>query len=238
VPPFSKQLKKYREAKRMTQKDLALKLSEALGRKLEGDHIRSYEAGVNPKLDVIDAIATVLDIPHQYLFDDSPKTLKWLAEKEIEDHPEIYTERLKMACKREMKKIEVVNGHVGAGSHGDFGDISILDYIYVDVNTIRKGCRDKDIKAVRVIGDSMLPYLDNFDLALYVDIDEAYTPVDGRYVIEKSSGLMVKKLLFKANGNIVISSENSSYPDEELTAEEAFKFLDIVGIVVGRVLQS
>jgi len=238
VPPFSKQLKKYREAKRMTQKDLAIELSETLKKKFEGDHIRSYEAGINPKLDVIDAIAEVLGVPHQFLFNDSPEMLKRIAEKEIEDRPEVYTERLKLACKREMKKIEVINGQISSGSGGDFEGIDQLDYIYVDVNIIRKGCRDKEIKAARAIGDSMSPYLNNFDLALYVDIDEHFRPVDGRYIIEKSTGVMVKTIIFKANGNIVLSSDNKAYPDEELTIEEAYKYLDIIGIVVGRVLQS
>jgi phage repressor protein C with HTH and peptisase S24 domain len=62
--------------------------------------------------------------------------------------------------------------------------------------------------------------------------------IDGKYVIETSAGVMVKNLCFKSNGDIVISSCNRIYESETIRASESQEYLEIIGMVVGRVLKS
>ena len=87
---FASQLKKYRVLKHFTQAELASKVTRYLNKHIDQNNIKSYEGGTNPKIEVIYALAVVLDIPHQYLFDDSEKALNLIARKEVIANPDRY----------------------------------------------------------------------------------------------------------------------------------------------------
>lgn len=223
-------LKKYRKINKITQTELATSLSNILNSDVSLGNIASWERGTNPKLDVIVAIAEILDIPEQFLFDDSPKAIAKIIKKESPNFEEILTH---------TKKVSLINGYVGAGSAGVIDSKEILKHLYIDTLSIQRAYIDKAISAITVIGDSMKPYVDSDDIVLFYPIDKGlYSLSDGKYIISTVNGIMVKNLTFKTNGNIVISSCNKSYPSEEINKHESQEFLDILGIVVGRVLKS
>lgn len=84
----------------------------------------------------------------------------------------------------------------------------------------------KDIKMLRVQGDSMTPTINEGDF-VWVDISNNYVGSDGLYLIRMATGLAVKRLQTGLS-NIVIKSDNPNYSD--ITADVGE--LKIVGRVV------
>jgi len=72
---FHLQLKKYRKLRGLTQKELAKKISEKVGKNHTSTMVSTWERGVSPNIKTIYAIAEILDIPVQFLFDDSEETI-------------------------------------------------------------------------------------------------------------------------------------------------------------------
>lgn len=237
---FNEKLKKYRKIARLTQSELAEKLEYKIGGSFTYSNIQSYERGINPKLEVISAIAEILDIPEQYLFDDSDTKLDKLCSNVIKQNPEKYKRKLmnNTEINRDMIKVPLIDGYVGAGSTGIIDSIDISEYLYVDNHSIKKAYKNKEIKALEVIGDSMIPYVDCCDIVLFAPLGHGTHLIDSKYIIQTCNGIMVKNLSFKTNGNIIISSCNPAYPPEEINSKESQEVIDILGIVVGRILKS
>ncbi len=82
---FSKQLKKYRIKRNIKQSSLAEQIYNKTGICVKDVNISSWERGVNPKIEIIEAIAEILDIPVQYLFDDSDKAINKILQDRYED---------------------------------------------------------------------------------------------------------------------------------------------------------
>lgn len=223
---FSQLLKKYRKKAGFTQINLGICVSQILNKEFSTSNIQGYESGkkANPKLEVIEALALILRIPVQYLFDDSEFALSQFSKNSVI---------------QDIIKVPLLDGYVGAGSSGIIEDLKVTDYLYVDSHSINKTYKHKKIKALEVVGDSMSPYVDSADIILFTPLEKGqYHLTDGKYVIETMNGVMLKNLSFKTNGNIIISSCNKAYPPEEITAAESQEVLEIRGIVVGRILKS
>jgi len=73
---FANQLKKYRIEAKLTLEQFANSINKILGTNYTKNTIRSWENGINPKIEAIEAIAKILNIPVQYLFDDSDEAIK------------------------------------------------------------------------------------------------------------------------------------------------------------------
>ena len=227
---FNDNLKKYRHLKGLTQEQLATRLSDILGKEYKKSNVQSWERNVSPKLEVIMAIADILDIPEQFLFDDSSDAINKIVSKEMPNVKNLV---------EHTKKIPLLKGYVGAGSAGIIDNIEVDKYLYIDICLVKKAYQNKEIKALTVVGDSMVPYVDNNDIVLYHPIEKGhYNFIDGKYVIETINGVMIKNLKFKCNGDIVISSCNKTYSDEIINAHESQEYLDIIGVAVGRLLKD
>lgn len=228
---FGTNLRKWRIKRKLTQADLANKLSNLLGEEIKQINVGKWETGTNPKIMVIEAIAEVLNIPEQYLFDEKEEKLK----KIMLDYNPNMNEALS-----NTKKIALIDGYIGAGSGGIIDNVNIKDFLYIDNYSISKRYKDQVINAIEVVGDSMTPYVYDSDIVLYKPVEEKYLTNlhDGKYIIETINGLQIKNLSFKSNGSIIISSENSAYPLEEIKKSESQEFLSIRGIVVGRILKN
>jgi len=227
---FNYNLKKYRELKSFTQEQLANEVNRLLNTKYKKSSIYSWERNVSPNVEVITTIAEILDVPEQYLFDDSEEILNKIVSKEA---PNL------RSMVEHTKKIPLLNGYVGAGSSGIIEKIEVDKYLYIDTCLVKKAYQNKEILALTVIGDSMIPYVNNNDIILYHPIEKGqYNFIDGKYVIETMNGVMIKNLCFKCNGDIVISSCNKTYSDEIIKCDETQEYLDIVGVAVGRLLKS
>lgn len=228
---FGVNLREIRKQKGFTQTTLAEALANMTGEKIEKGNIAKWETGTNPKLSIIEALSIVLDTPEQYFFNSSDEKLNKIVSK--------FKPNLNEALSS-TKKVALVDGYVGAGSGGILSNINIKEFLYIDKYSINKRYKDQEVNAIEVVGDSMTPYVNDSDIVLYKPVEERLliNLHDGKYIIETANGLQVKNLSFKSNGNIIISSENSAYPSEEIKKSESQEFLCIRGIVVGRILKS
>lgn len=224
---FKEQLKKYRKLNGYTQTDLANRLTEVLNKPFGNEHIRAYESGTNPKLETIEELAKILNIPIQYLFDDTKSTINKIVNKEIYRTKDFI---------EQVKQIPLLDGYAGAGSVGLTNGV-IEDHVYIDNSFINKPFKNKDVKAIQIIGDSMSPYVNSFDVVFFTPLDPMYTTSNGKYIIETAAGLMLKNVSFKCNGDIVISSENPAY-EKEVYSSDSQEHFKIIGFVIGRVLKS
>lgn len=82
------------------------------------------------------------------------------------------------------------------------------------------------IKALEIQDNAMEPSLFIRDIVMFME--ENLPKTDGIYIINRNGKLIAKRIFYKTNGNILIQSDNSIYPTEELTPAEQ-KNLVLVG---------
>lgn len=91
-------------------------------------------------------------------------------------------------------------------------------------------------KRVKADGDSMEPLICDGDSVLFVEMREGEPIRDGRiYALSYGGALKIKRLYRKANGDLVIRSENSDrYADEIVPNDELDNLVRIYGEVIER----
>lgn len=96
-----------------------------------------------------------------------------------------------------------------------------------------RGINPKNCKRFKVIGDSMIPLINDGD---YITVDctpKDYIENNQIYALVFDHSLRVKRLI-KSFKTLTIRSDNSIYPDEVLTLEEAAQMIHIIGKVIER----
>jgi transcriptional regulator with XRE-family HTH domain len=113
------------------------------------------------------------------------------------------------------------------------------DSIIVDRNILPKKYANTAIGAMRVDGDSMSPYVNDGDIVLFAPIYENnFSRIDGKYILETQSGLIVKNVKFNIlDSGYIIASENPAYPPEKIT-QDSLDSIVFKGIVVARFLKN
>ena len=114
----------------------------------------------------------------------------------------------------------------GALNYDEKSDFLILDKQMIE----HFGSRNvtKNMHALNILGDSMEPTLNDGDIA-FVDKNSTNLNSNGIYIVSTPVGLFVKRLQLKKGGKVVLISDNKSYPDEIIEANDA----KILGKVVG-----
>ena len=84
----------------------------------------------------------------------------------------------------------------------------------------------------QVTGDSMSPFINNDDMVL-VDTNDIKPRSGHVYAIVINDELKVKRLITKANGGLIIRSDNNAYPDDEIEPDTPI-FFKIMGRVIDR----
>lgn len=76
-------------------------------------------------------------------------------------------------------------------------------------------CNYTKVKVLTAVGRSMMPTISDKDL-VFVDVSHRTVDAPGIYVIDVAGRLLLKKAMIKANGTLVLRSDNAAeYPDEE-----------------------
>ncbi|MGN1209097.1 MAG: XRE family transcriptional regulator [Duodenibacillus sp.] len=90
-------------------------------------------------------------------------------------------------------------------------------------------------RRARAEGDSMEPLIRDGDTVLFVEEPQG-TPIrDGRiYALLHVGSLKIKRLSRRANGDLVIRSDNREYPDEVVKNDEIDELIRIFGPVIER----
>jgi len=86
----------------------------------------------------------------------------------------------------------------------------------------------KSIHALNVVGDSMEPTLNDGDM-VFMDRDSTNPNRNGVYIVSTPAGVFVKRLQLKSDGTVALVSDNTSYSDELVNAED----ITVLGKVVG-----
>lgn len=79
----------------------------------------------------------------------------------------------------------------------------------------------KNIEAIRVVGDSMEPTLTD-KATVFIDKSRQDVKKGGVFAIASQSGVFIKRLNQKINGEIEIISDNKDYPVSSASADEFF----------------
>lgn len=96
-----------------------------------------------------------------------------------------------------------------------------------------RGINPKNCKRFKVIGDSMIPLINDGD---YITVDctpKDYIENNQIYALVFDHSLRIKRLI-KSFKSLTIRSDNQIYPDEVLTLEEAAQMIHIIGKVIER----
>lgn len=96
-----------------------------------------------------------------------------------------------------------------------------------------RGINPKNCKRFKVIGDSMIPLINDGD---YITVDctpKDYIENNQIYALVFDHSLRIKRLI-KSFKTLTIRSDNQIYPDEVLTLEEAAQLIHIIGKVIER----
>lgn len=235
-----KKISKLLKEKNITSEQLSNILS-GYGIKLGVESIKKYRTNsVNIPSNTVSALAEILNTTEQDLYENSKIQKTKIVKTELKENLSSYLSYLpKNNLPNNLKAISLIDGYIGAGSSGLVEDIEIIDTIYIDINTIAKAYRQNKIKGLKVIGDSMKPYVDSDDIVLYSIIEPNFTLNDGKYIIRVDDRIMLKNIQFKINGDIIISSENKIYSDEVIQKDsQIMQNFDIIGFVVGRILKN
>jgi phage repressor protein C with HTH and peptisase S24 domain len=96
-----------------------------------------------------------------------------------------------------------------------------------------RGINPKNCRRFKVIGDSMIPLINDGD---YITVDctpKNYIENNQIYALVFDHSLRIKRLI-KSFKNLTIRSDNPIYSDEVLTLEEAAQMIHIIGKVIER----
>ncbi len=118
---------------------------------------------------------------------------------------------------------------VSAGRAATFRSDQVVDYLAFKAEWVHRqlGADPRNLLLVEAVGDSMAPTFEDSDLLL-VDLGEPRFRQDGIYVIRREADLAVKRLQRRADGRIVIRSDNPAYEPQVVSSRT-------VGII-GRVI--
>ncbi len=98
-----------------------------------------------------------------------------------------------------------------------------------------RGIRPEKCRRILAEGDSMEPLICDGDTVLFVEQAEGTAIRDGRvYCLSYGGALKIKRLYRKANGDLIIRSDNSAYPDEIIPNAELDGLIRIYGPVIER----
>lgn len=128
-----------------------------------------------------------------------------------------------------LKIIDKINASCGGGTF-EYEEIEI-GTINLDKSLLKSFGYNSanNLAAIKVIGDSMFPILNENDLVL---IDKSLTKFksDNIYLVNTNDGLFIKKLIINENENTIdLISENQNYSNMTLTIDE----VKIMGRILG-----
>lgn len=110
----------------------------------------------------------------------------------------------------------------GAGGIPDWEEIHESRPAYYRLEFFQHlGVNPEKCRRIRVYGDSMEPVLYDGDRVLFEEASYPVHIIDGKvYAISTWGELRLKRLYRKANGDVILHSDNKIYPEETITREE------------------
>jgi len=183
--------------------------------------LRRACAGRNePQAPLLMALSTKLNVSMSYLLG-------------LSDDPAVATPPNAEADPRlEFRRIPSLDAKVAAGSGAAVSIIAVDRMLAFPQWMLRKlAPPGAKLSFMRARGDSMRPLFGDGALLLVNESDASLSEAKDIYVFEQSGALRVKRLRLKANGDVIVLSENPGCDPEFLRASEA-KRVKVLGRVV------
>jgi len=216
-----------RERFRKVRKRLGLKQAE-IGKVLDlsQDAISAIETGRNkPTLDVLSVLYNNYDVNIEWMLTgNGTMFLNGIGEDEEST---------------EKKQAAVYIPVIGAKVPPEYGKvfenvkIEIDEYFPLSGKVLSTFPTEK-IKAFKIASDILYPFLSSGDYVVFVE--EFRPKTDGIYIVNKSGVLSAQRIVYRTDGSLKLSPDNTKYPPEEISSKDADK-VNISGKVVSK-LQS
>lgn len=219
---LSRRIKLLREDKKMSQDDFIQRLS------ISKRTLASYEAAETiPNTQKATHIATAFNVEVDWLINP----LNYERDLPIPYINAIshYEESLQEA--KNIISIPIFEAVAGCGAVGMAEQLSLSsDNFVFDSRIFPSDIITKNIAMIRIVGDSMAPYLDENDWAI-IELRNGRTiePVEAVYLIEYEGAVQIKRVQIIGK-KAIIKSDNKEYSPFELKIHE----FDIVGKIVAR----
>ena len=196
------------EDKYKTNKNFSTTLNR-MGITKSEDAIKKWRQGNSvPKVNELTTISKALDVKISTLFQEETP----INEKSI--------------------SLPIIEALAGCGSAGMLEQLRMSeDKMSIDERLLPSDIVTDKLSMIRIVGDSMMPYLDENDWAI-IQMRNGYdvAPVNGVYLITHGENVHIKRCAFQADGSCMLISDNQLYPLETAYAGD----WDIVGKVVAR----
>lgn len=208
-------LTKLMKDRKLTNAKLAEMVNE-YGVEIKEDSFKAYRQGrANPRMEVFDAIARVLDVPEQELFENSEEQKIRIAKNELRDHISRYQDILKGSSVGDENITSVAIIPPNADIE-DIRNISDLDRVCVDGRVMPHSVMhkiDEHTTAIRATGNAMSPNINDGDILLLDMVDgRDFIETDGTYYVRYGDRMQFKRVQFLGNNQVNLISSNSDYP--------------------------
>lgn len=136
---------------------------------------------------------------------------------------------------KEHIKIPRYEVSASAGGGSLISSEQLVDYLAFNPEWLAnaKGITPGNLALITVIGDSMVPTIQDGDLIL-IDTTLGRFKSDAIYVIQQGDRLWVKRVQYRLDGTIIIKSDNAANYSEEIFSNDQLDGLRIIGRVVWR----
>ncbi len=179
-----------------------------------------------------------LNMPSKYFkkvaefFDVDPLIL-YEADERVSGFSSIISSiRIKDSAKNTVN-LPIIEALAGCGASGMLDQLKLTeDKMSVDRRIFPPSMPTDNLALIRVVGDSMEPYLEENDWAviqLKKDLNIVY--VNAVYLIAHGDSVQIKRCAFQADGSCALLSDNKNYPPETALAGD----WEVVGKVVARI---
>lgn len=233
---FGRKLKKYMDSKKLN----SISFGNIIGK--TSANIRHWcNDKAHPRSNELINIADFFSVTILDLFPNSEENRAKITIEELKNNLDNYIDHIPtVTLPSTIKHIPVTHGYPTMPTTNTNkivmeNSMNNLNKIYIDKRMINKTYQDYNLEAVVVVGDSMTPYLNHGDVAIYYPTK---TPIGaGKYVLNTPHGIEVKSVTFLSTGDIQLNTENQSFANETIKKEDV-DTIEFFGIVVGRILKS
>lgn len=224
--------------KNITSKDLALKL-EDFGIKISIESIRKYRVGsVNIPSSTVSAIAEILNVTEQELYDNYEKQKEKIIKDELKNNPSKYSNYFIKTI--DSSKIDIPyfeNSYVCAGAglinYEDTPKPVTFDRGFLETQLNMKNF--KNVHIIRVRGNSMEPTFPSGTFLMINPFENEGNSVENGsiYVVQYYDDTMVKRVVRNNKSKEVLlhSDNKEEHPSIEIKAEDINDFK-----IIGRVI--
>jgi phage repressor protein C with HTH and peptisase S24 domain len=193
-------------------------------------HHITGERRSKPSADLLQAVAAHTDVSPQWLLSGAGPVTRSQA-RAGEGAPGLAPAGARLDDAYVLLPLYGVQGGAGAGTVVETEEVEDLLAFKREWITRELRSSPDDLSLIYVRGESMVPTLNPGDVIL-VERNHRATVSDGIYVIRMGEALLVKRLQFLPEGELMVTSDNPAYQPFRVSTRERAEDFSIIGRVV------